>query len=348
MQNGIELHIVAGEPGGTQLFRDDSAVLDWVTYVRSRRLRIGPAVLELGSTRNYWREGDAVIVPHMGTSLDAFLALSRKRRIKVGVWGHIASYVSARNALDSAVERWQLHRADQVFAYTQGGAAYAAEQGVPKAKITNLMNTVDTEQLSSDISQLTTESLKQFRYENKIPKGPFLCFIGGLDSSKRIKFLAKTLDILHEQGSSVHIVFGGSGSEAHVLQAAEMRGQVTILGYVKGKEKATLLSASSAIVCPGRIGLLAVEALTSHKPIFTTDWQFHAPEYEYLTEGITVFPSRNSEKDYANHLQNFQEIISKSRGSRDSPLWSAPTIPQMVSNFVDGVSRMLPVREPRP
>lgn len=339
-KNDVDLHIVAGEPKGDQAARGDSTYLDWVEYVKPCSLKIGPAFFELSSTRKYWKDSDAVIVPHMGTSRDAFSALVRKKGMKVGVWGHIDSYVSAANPLDAIVEKWQLHRADQVFAYTPGGAEYAVAGGVPKSRITTVMNTVDTEELEMNLREVSVETITHFRQRHCIPDGPFFAFVGGLDSSKRIDFLAETLDALYEQGSKVHIVVGGSGKDDCLLEKFRMRGQVTSLGFVHGTEKATLLSAASAIVCPGRVGLLAVDALVAKRPILTTKFNRNAPEFEYLTFGKEYFSSENTPEDFAFMLKNPPVI----RVDSENDSWNYPTISEMVTNFTKGVLKMLQIQ----
>jgi glycosyltransferase involved in cell wall biosynthesis len=84
------------------------------------------------------------------------------------------------------------------------------------------------------------------------------------------------------------LVVGGRGSDESLLHAAAQRGQVTMLGYAGPAEKALIASVASALVMSGRIGLVAVEALAMRLPFVTTTWRYHAPEVEYLTEGITV------------------------------------------------------------
>jgi hypothetical protein len=51
---------------------------------------------------------------------------------------------------------------------------------------------------------------------------------------------------------------------------------------------AALSHVSSAIWMPGRVGLVAVDALALGLPVLTTHFPFHAPELEYLVEGRSV------------------------------------------------------------
>ena len=90
---------------------------------------------------------------------------------------------------------------------------------------------------------------------------------------------------------------------------------------------------------PGRIGLVAVDALCLGWPVLTTEWPFHAPEIEYLEEGDTMFSSANDPAAFAALILN----RSKQRQDLDMPRENkrAPQLADMVSNFSGGVRKML-------
>lgn len=117
-ESGITLKVVAGRPDAVQAKRGDSITPPWLTQADDRVIRAFGRSVTLTRTRRYWHKADAVVVPHMGSSFDALSALGRKSGLKVGVWGHIASFTSDPNPIDQAIERWQLRRADHVFAST--------------------------------------------------------------------------------------------------------------------------------------------------------------------------------------------------------------------------------------
>lgn len=335
--DGITLRVVAGTPRGAQAARGDATRPDWLVKARDRTVPVAGRTLTLTSTYPLWRNAEAVIVPHMGSSLDAYRALFRPfSRRKVGVWGHIASYVNAPHPVDAALERWQLRRADQVFAYTPSGARFARSVGVAPDRVTTVMNAVDTDRLRYDFEQLTEAELQEFRTRHKLPSGPLAAYIGGLDADKRIDFLAATLDELSRLGSSVHLVVGGTGVDAHLLNDARLRGQVTMLGYIRGTEKAALLKSAQAIVNPGRIGLLAVEALAVGRPVFTTLWPYHAPEAEYLREGESRFSSPDSPNAFANLIsQQIRTGVSLIRAE------NVPSLTGMVHKFAAGARHLV-------
>ena len=174
----------------------------------------------------------------------------------------------------------------------------------------------------------------QFKAENMIASGRLFAYLGGLDGSKRVDFLAATLDELHERGSDVHLMVGGAGKESFLLQEARDRGQVSALGYVQGSAKAAVLKSSIGIVNPGRVGLLAVDALVAGRPILTTDWKYHAPEIEYLEPGKSLFTSIDTAPAFAALIDDFRPLGNVDGGS-------APTLDAMVKNFSKGIRAML-------
>lgn len=335
-EEGITLRVVAGRPDAVQAERGDSITPAWLTSADDRVVRAFGRSITFTRTRRHWRNADAVIVPHMGSSLDALSAIAKKSGRKVGLWGHIASYTSEPNPIDQAIERWQLRRADHVFAYTPGGARYAHDCDVPPEKLTVVMNAVDTKRLASDAAALSPADLEEFRRRNGIPEDRRLfAYLGGLDASKRVDFLAATLDELAARRSDVHVIVGGAGSERGLLEPARQRGQVSMLGYISGPEKAATLMSSVGIVNPGRVGLLAVDALTVGRPVLTTDWKYHAPEIEYLKQGRSLLTSTDSVAAFATLVDGHHLLIPDMAGE------AAPTLDGMITNFHRGVVTML-------
>lgn len=333
----IEVNVVASTPSRGQALRGDSARPDWLFTAPSRSVGAFGRSVGLSNTRRYWQGASAVIFPHMGSSLELNWALRFKGDRRIGVWGHVAPYVSKAHPIDAAVERWQRRRADQIFAYTPSGADYAVATGAKPEQVTTVMNTIDTAQLESEIAQITPSDVQEFRLRHGVPAGPLISYVGGLDASKRVDFLRDSLDILHRRNPAVHVLVAGRGSDAAMLEPAVRRGQVTLLGYVTGREKALAMKAGLALLNPGRVGLIAVDALVAGRPVITTRWLYHAPEIEYLRDGETVFFSDDSPQSFAETVLSF----AGSERARDLRGLPYPTMEKMIENFSEGVLRML-------
>ena len=344
-QSNIQCRVAAADPAGGQANRRDAASAEWLIPIRHRQLHLGGRTLTLGGAAQSWAMADGVIVGHLGSSVDTYRALldakRPRRQLRVGLWGHIASYVAASHPLDAAAEKWQLRQADHVFAYTPSGSAYAAAGGVPADRLTTVMNTVDTQTLESARRSLTESAVAEYMSHHGLVQGRTLGYFGGLDESKRISFLAAVLDRLWATDPDIRLIVGGEGAQSGLLDASISRGQTIRIGYATPTEQAMIGRAASALLVPGRIGLIAVEALLLGIPILTTDWPYHSAEAEYLTEGASRFTSRNDIESYATLVHRFMQSSAVGSASRRRPAWAYPSIEGMVANFSTGVKALL-------
>ena len=341
---GIDCLVAAAEPTGEQKARSDAVTPSWVRTVPNRTVGFAGRTLTLGGSRSIWKNADGIVVGHLGSSLDTYGALLKGKfgKAKVGLWGHIKSYVQGANPLDAALERWQLRNADHVFAYTPGGAAYAVQHGVLEERVTTVMNSINSEALESSFAAVKPSAVEGLRERFGLVPGRTLAFIGGLDESKRISFLAAALDLLWDSDPDVRVLVAGRGSQDHLLNAAEARGQAVMLGYADTPLQALIGATSEAILMPGRIGLIAVEALVLRRPIITTDWPYHAPESEYLVEGQSRITTPDDPFAYAAAVSNYlrsKACISDPCASEHG--WRYPTLTGMVDNFAEGVLKMM-------
>jgi len=336
-KEGIKLQVVAGLPSGEQAKRGDSVSPPWLKKVENRTITAFGRTATVSLTRSIWKNDDAVIFPHLGSSLDANLALAHRQGAKIGLWGHIASYTGPANAVDAAIEKWQLRRADHVFAYTPSGASYARSAGVLERNVTTVMNTFDTSALEKSVSSVDDQTQTHFRLTEGIPDGPLVAYLGALDQAKQTHLLAASLDVLWLHHPDVHVAIGGQGADAHLFDQGVRRGQVTMLGRVTGARKAALLATARAIANPGRIGLLAVDALVAQRPIVTTRWPFHGPEVEYLSPGINLHVAESDPESFADTVAR----IVYAPPTDQSVAWVYPKLDDMVRNFSTGIHHLL-------
>lgn len=342
-KSNIRCRIAAATPAHHQASRMDAATADWLIPIRQRTLRLGGRTLTLGGAATAWSGADGVIVGHLGSSLDTYRAIfdaKRHRNMRVGLWGHIKPYVNEGNPLDLALERWQLRSANHVFAYSPGGRDYSLSAGVPPAHVTTVMNATDTTALIQARDSVSPDQVQDFMNAHGLIVGHTFGFIGGLDDSKRIGFLSTVLDKLWESDPQARLVVGGRGAQAEILRASVQRGQTIMLGYVDPRIQALMARAVSGLLMPGRIGLVAVDALVLGVPILTTDWPHHAPEAEFLVEGQSRFTSSNNLESFVELIRRFiRQPLAEDTNPRES--WNYPTIDNMVSNFSSGVLKML-------
>ncbi|MFI7579551.1 glycosyltransferase [Kocuria kalidii] len=337
---GVECIVAAGVPRGDQAARGDSVRPDWLVPVKHKKVSIGGRSIDVSIDPVPWKHTDAVILGLEGSSLPVYQALLAARRasVRVGLWGHVRPYVAPGNSLDLWLERLQMHVADHVFAYTTGGRNYALDAGIDPGKVTTVMNSLDTSALERSRRNLTLEDVRTFAARFDIDPARTLSFIGGLDESKRVRFLVEVLDDLWSRDKSVRFLVGGAGPQKSLLKSAFDRGQAVDTGYLDTDGKALVMSASRAVVMPGRIGLVAVDALVMHRPVITTDWSYHAPESEYLSEESSRFTSADDPLSFANKILR---VLEMKPNSDEEANWAFPTLAQMVENFAEGVHVLL-------
>lgn len=338
--HGVQVRVASGSAAdANQADRGDEVRPGWLE--RIAWTRIGPA--QISHARKFYRGADAVIFPHEGSNLELSAALLARivgGATRVGVWGHLRSYVSDSNPFDAAIERWQLRRADRIFAYTATGASFAREAGAAADKIVTLNNTIDTDELSSEIKALDADTVQAFQARFNLVPARTIAYVGGIDESKRIDMLAETLDQLWETQPSVKLIVGGQGRSAGLLDRAVARGQVVQVGYADAKMKALIAATAQFIVNPGRVGLLAVDALAMGLPIVTTNWRYHAPEIEYLTTGKTVFTSADDTRSFARLVSDLLtgDLLP---AATDKTQFEIPALSDMVTRYSDGIIAML-------
>lgn len=339
--SGIELTIAAGQPEAAQRARGDRMVGLAVPLIetKTRSIRVAGAQLRWQGTAHLAGEFDGTIYEASASLLDVSASLAMRRR--VGLWGHIDSFVKPASRVDQAIERRLLKLADVVLAYTPRGAQAAELAGCANDRVFTLNNTVDTTGLAERVAEGDfDEAASRLGITND--KRETFCFIGGIDDSKRIDFLAEVLDRLWYTRPRFHLVVAGAGDQIAGLHPARDRGQVTLIGRVGDQGKADLSKICSAIMMPGRVGLVAVESFVLGLPIVTTDWPYHAPEFEYLSPGHDAVVSANSVDAYTRAVESLLDDQVRLGDLRLNVARKSgePGLNDLVDTFVRGVERL--------
>lgn len=334
---GHECLVVTGTLSKKRASRGDAVTAPWHRQHRGFSFKLkGRHFRSYGGLVDMLK-ADAVIAELAVGAVDTHLArVTKLRRRRLGLWGHVGHYTGQTNGLFQRVETGLIQNADAIFAYTTQGAQAAVLRGASPATTFALENTVD---MSGLISAMGSNSDLDRAVENSRT----FAFIGGLDASKRIEFLVAVFDRLWDLDPSVRVQIGGRGAQESLLLPAVQRGQVTLLGRVGDAEKAALARSSVALLNPGRVGLLAPESFVLGLPIVTTEWPFHAPEFSYLTPGVDCVVTKNTVEDYADAILRLANEPEWARrlASNASSKSGWPTLKHMIDTFVDGASVLL-------
>jgi glycosyltransferase involved in cell wall biosynthesis len=192
--------------------------------------------------------------------------------------------------------------ADWFFAYTEGSRDMVVSAGYPLAQTTVVQNSIDTSELQSDMSSISPAEIEDFNRHCGLGRATGI-FIGGLDESKRLPFLFEACRLAFEEDRNFHLLVVGSGPlREYVERFANDKPWVTYLGPLFGREKSLAIAAADVICMPGRVGLVAVDSFAAGRPILTTAWPWHGPEFEYLEDGKTCVVSADVVTSYAQAL----------------------------------------------
>lgn len=338
LEEGIDLYLLSHLPLGSQKARGDFVHLDFLNNFPQWNIQMGKRSLVFPSSVRQFQNYDGLIGPLRGSSFSthAMIAHCLKFKKSFGLWGHVANYVSPNNFLDLLIEKKLMRLATSIFAYTNSGKDFGVNQGIDPNKIFVLNNTFDLSELKYEMEQVSNNDLAEMLQRYELHPRKTLLYIGGLDASKRIDFLVSTLDQLWSSDSEIKLLVIGDGEDKELLKNAIIRGQVQILERNNPRVKVLAGKVSKLILMPGRIGLIAVDSIALGIPIVTTNYSFHAPEFEYLVEGKSKFTSKFDSPS------SFSELVTNLVNSEDSLAFSEapPSIENMLDSFVKGVIRM--------
>ncbi|MGP5219305.1 glycosyltransferase [Arthrobacter rhombi] len=304
---------------------------------RRHRLLYSGSLMEL-------LKSDVVVVGLSASWLDPYLAfVLRFLRIKRGsviTWGHVDNYTGFGGKFREIIVDWQLRHSDHVLAYTEKGRDSAIRRGVPLEAASSLNNTVDLKSLQLAVrgaGEADRETANRIKFPNsrKVVRKKTFAYIGSLDESKRIDFLSKALESLWRLDPEIKLLVGGEGAGTALLSDAISRNQVVYLGRVGDAEKAEMATWCTAILMPGRVGLVAAESFVLGLPILTTDFGMHAPEFEYLEPGSDSMVFANDVEEYALGVYKLTLQPQRLRQLRVSALAKAgwPALEDMIDTF---------------
>jgi glycosyltransferase involved in cell wall biosynthesis len=327
--SGDKLTVCIGRPTGAQERRGDSLSAPWSANYSTRAIAVGSRKIQFRKMPLSLDDVDVVVSELEGLNTFAWkVSMTGKPLV---LWGHGKSYVNDANPIGDKLE-WALgRRAAHIMTYSPGGREYLISRGgFRDGSVTVIGNSTDTATLRSSTARLmqapgTSTPVKNRRHA---------LYVGGLDPSKRIDFLlaaAREAKLL-EPSFKLHVV-GRGALESIVDQAAAECNYIERTPESRGDDLAQLAWANDAIWMPGRVGLVAVDALAMGLPVHTTAHKYHAPEVEFLEESeLIVLP--NSPSEFA--TASIQEMAARD-GFAKNLRADIPTIETVARNFVQVV-----------
>lgn len=339
----IEVTVAHGSPPPEVSLRNDARSAAWATEMPTWYVPLGKGrPLTWHGVKGLLEGRDLIIGEQVLRNLEQYPLLlnSRLRRPRYAFWGHGRTYTKAHSNLEIRAKTLVTNQAHWFFAYTEGGAEYVVQHGFPQDRVTVVQNAIETEQIRSDALAASDEDRLDVRARLRLPVGPYDLYIGGLDSSKRIDMLLDAGKLIHASCPDFRLVVAGAGPLAGLVEdRATTAKWLTYVGPVFGRDKAILASGAHAMLIPGRVGLAVVDAFATSTPVVASDWEFHAPEFEYLVHEVNSLVSPDSTGGFADTAirlwRDSALHASLARGASASA--ERYTLSAMVDNFARGL-----------
>jgi glycosyltransferase involved in cell wall biosynthesis len=333
----IELMVFTGEQAG-----QERGVADVVNSADYRRLtqiaiRIGDRRIQLRVPRRQILKADLVILEQATRNLESYLILVARKIIRrpTAGWGHGYTITEPQSRLARVAQAWMMRRADYFFAYTPGSLRRGVSVGASLDRSTVVYNSIDT----SALRAARNDALQRTSREAGPPAHSWTAlYVGALHASKRIDVLLRIASAVHARDSRFRLVIAGSGGEPELLRSFESMPWVHFVGHADTALKATLAVQAEVLLVPGRVGLVAVDSFALELPIITLNWEYHAPEFEYLNPGnsIVAADENTAVESVLRLMGDPDELAALKAGARDS--LAGLSIDQMAINFASGVS----------
>ncbi|WP_206543000.1 glycosyltransferase family 4 protein [Microbacterium testaceum] len=339
-ERGIQVILAAGRPNEAQAARSDHAFLAGQRFVDQREFSLIGKRLVVRKVKTVTADADFVVIEQARRNLDAYLLLARKRRsTPVALWGHGRDYTHDAGWVDDGIRKLLTKRADWFFAYTDGGCQAVTSEGFPRERVTVLNNAVDTSELRRGIERLSKIEIDQFMFEHGL-HGPTALYLGGLDESKRIKFLLQSAVEIRARVPDFHLLVAGAGAEVEEVNRFVARHDwCSYLGPIRGQAKYLALAAAKVLTIPGRVGLVAVDSFAAGVPIITTSWPWHAPEFDYLKPGVNALVADNSLEGFVRTtVQALTDaVLLEGLANEASLSASVYSVENMAVRYIDGL-----------
>ncbi|OUE27600.1 glycosyltransferase family 4 protein [Clavibacter michiganensis] len=303
---GIECRVFhGGDRDQERAIRDrgDGVEPRWASRVRSLTVQPVRSVPKFMFRRlpSTWRGRDVLLVTEMqGTNLNAWLSAGLRQPYVT--LGHGISETTTQSFLADAAEDLLNSRATRVLTYTETGRRHVlASTRLREDQVSAFRNSTDTSRLQRAMEVVTPADEAAFRDRHGIPRDARVSFfLGALNRFKSVDLLVDAARIAFAEDTSQWLVVAGDGESRELVEAlADESGRVVLLGQATPETYAPAAAMSRLLLNPGRVGLVAVDALVMGLPVLTTAGAAHAPEHEYLRPGIDVVEVPATPEDYA-------------------------------------------------
>ncbi|MFT7709712.1 glycosyltransferase [Clavibacter tessellarius] len=248
-----------------------------------------------------WRGRDVLLVTEMqGTNLNAWLRAGLRQPFVT--LGHGISATTTQSPLADAAENLLNSHATRALTYTETGRRHVlASTRLREDQVSAFRNSTDTSRLQRAMDDVTPADAAAFRARHGMPDDARVSlFLGALNRFKAVDLLVEAARIVFAADPAQWLVVAGDGESRDLVdRLARETGRVVLLGQSGPADFAPAAAMSHSLLNPGRVGLVAVDALVMGLRVVTTSGAAHAPEFEYLRPGVDVVEVPPTAEAYA-------------------------------------------------
>jgi glycosyltransferase involved in cell wall biosynthesis len=343
-QNAIILDVIAPLPPLDFQSRGDYIIDPSIyTTIKAKRVNVfGRNITFYRIPIEYkFRNYDAVIMEQSLHALQLlYFVLNPAARKKLILWGHGKTVTKKKSLIEHYILRKITFMSAHFLSYTQEGRDYFIKFGMNSEKITILRNSNFSEVRINEIKKLENFGVLK-NISNNLPN---CIFVGALDPSKRLDFLADCLPHIAAQIPQFNLkIYGDGPLRRDVEVLCKKYDYVTYGGIATAQIINKLGQDFRLFLNPGRVGLLAVDSIILGIPIVTTRFDYHAPELEYVVSNDVVRVTENSVEAYVDGVVSLLKdpTILVSMRSKSSSVRDFYTIENMTLNFFNGLEKVL-------
>ena len=294
-----------------------------------------------------WREADLVIVEHSVRSLNTWVWTLFTKPKKIAMWGHGRTYTKKKYGFEEKIKEWLTRKSDWFFSYTEGGKRALIESGYPLTNI-SVINNSSPISIQLDKINLEPKEIDSFPKDYELYDKKVGVFIGAFSKDKRISMLLEAAQIINQAIPNFCLVFFGEGPEGfRIREASRTKPWIKMAPYATPRILKLISLSADVILMPGRVGLIAVDSFALGVPIVTTNFEYHAPEFEYLRHNKNSIITEDNVLQYAKGvIALLQDSETKTQLGKqclnDSVKYNIKT---MARSFHDGVKSCLNLEE---
>jgi glycosyltransferase involved in cell wall biosynthesis len=275
------------------------------------------------------------------------LPLSRLGLRRIAFWGLGENRQDGRIGISEWYRRKTINWVSWWFAYTRSSAGYLARAGVPQDRITVVQNAIDSQELQSQVAQITEEEVAETKARLALESDACIgIYCGMLHRVKSLPFLLESAERIQRAIPNFHLLVVGGGPEQEYVDAqARKNAWLRSVGPRFGREKAKMLRLADVALLPGRVGLVILDCFAAGLPLLTTQIPIHGPEIDYLEAGVNGLVTAHDPASYADAAIDL--LLDKERLSmfrKASANCSGKySIDTMAENFFTGICNCLDV-----